>query len=47
MVEMTDVWRQEESTFVRLVTRPDFGNWVPKGVQSQVNMKSIEFHDVS
>lgn len=46
-MEMTDVRREGESTFVRMVTRPDFGNWVPKGLQSQVNMKNVEFHDVS
>ena len=46
-VEMTETWRQGDSTFVRLVTRPDFANWVPKGVQGQANAKAIEFHDVS
>ncbi|GAB4823916.1 hypothetical protein N2152v2_010962 [Parachlorella kessleri] len=35
-----------DSTFVRLVTRPDFANWVPKGVQGQANAKAIEFHDI-
>ncbi len=44
---MTETWRQGDSTFVRLVTRPDFANWVPKGVQGQANAKAIEFHDVS
>ena len=46
-VEMTETWRQGDSTCVRLVTRPDFANWVPKGVQGQANAKAIEFHDVS
>ena len=46
-VEMSDVWSEGESTFVRLVTRPDFGSWVPKGVQGSASGKSIEFHDVS
>lgn len=45
-MEMTETWREGESTFVRLVTRPDFGSWVPKSVQGQANGKSIEFHDV-
>ena len=27
-VEMTDTWKEGDSTFVRIVTRPDFGNWV-------------------
>lgn len=46
-MDFEDRWKGEEgSEFVRLVTSPDLGAWVPKAMQSQATFQKLEFHDV-
>eukprot|EP00887_Chlorella_sp_A99_P004576 scaffold4.g4576.t1 len=46
-MEFRDLWEGENgSTFVRLVTKPEFGAWVPKGVAGSVKSSQLEFVDI-
>ena len=46
-MDFEDRWKGEEGReFVRLVTSPDLGAWVPKAMQSQATFQKLEFHDV-
>lgn len=45
-LEFNDLWREGNSSFVRMITKPEFGSWVPKGVASQLNSNQLEFHDI-
>ena len=41
-LEFVDLWRDPPSTFVRMVTKPKFGAWVPKAVQRQLAAGTVE-----
>ncbi|KAI3438551.1 hypothetical protein D9Q98_000979 [Chlorella vulgaris] len=45
-LEFSDLWREGGSTYVRMITKPEFGSWVPKAVANQLQQKELEFHDV-
>ncbi|PRW59437.1 hypothetical protein C2E21_2158 [Chlorella sorokiniana] len=45
-LEFQDCWHEGSSTFVKIVTKPEFGSWVPKSVASQLQSSNLEFIDV-
>lgn len=45
-LEFVDLWQDPPSTFVRMVTKPKFGAWVPKAVQRQLAAGTVDFHDI-
>ncbi|KAL4425872.1 hypothetical protein ABPG75_009888 [Micractinium tetrahymenae] len=45
-LEFNDLWHEGSSSFVRMVTKPEFGSWVPKSVAGQLQSSNLEFHDI-
>lgn len=45
-LEFNDLWHEGASSFVRMVTKPEFGSWVPKSVAGQLQSSNLEFHDI-
>lgn len=45
-LEFNDLWHEGPSSFVRMVTKPEFGSWVPKSVAGQLQSSNLEFHDI-
>jgi hypothetical protein len=45
-LEFKEMWREGGSSFVRIVTKPEFGSWVPRGVAGQLQSSNLEFHDI-
>lgn len=41
-----DLWHEGASSYVRMVTKPEFGSWVPKSVAGQLQSSNLEFHDI-
>lgn len=45
-LEVIDTWTEGGSTFVKTVTRPDLGNWVPSAFKASLSGDKLAFHDI-